>query len=243
MQPNRDPDANIIVVFKNSSVKNDARSAAAGRPIHDDREEVELRYPGSKNVSVFPATAVSHWVTDPVTGEQLQISYAERFSRQYQQFRAHGTQTKFGTPLSDVGFLTEARRAELRALNVYTVEALAAVDGQELKNLGTNGRELKNKAMEYIEDARRGAPNTQMAADLEALKARNTLLEEDMRRLREQMRDDGDDAGDVSDFNFEEMSLDQLREFIEKNTGHAPHGTPNRRTLIRMARDCSKVSA
>ena len=32
-----------------------------------------------------------------------------------------------------------------RALNLYTVEQLAAIDGQELKNLGPGGRELKNQ--------------------------------------------------------------------------------------------------
>ena len=50
-------------------------------------------------------------------------------------------------------FLTEARRAELRAQNIYTIEALAAIDGLELKNLGMDGRDLKNKAMEYLEES------------------------------------------------------------------------------------------
>jgi hypothetical protein len=31
------------------------------------------------------------------------------------------------------------------------------------------------------------------------------------------------------------MNLDQLREFITANTGHAPIGTANRKTLVRMA--------
>ena len=57
------------------------------------------------------------------------VTYAERFARQYQQFKAQAAQTKSGTPLEYAPFLTEARRAELRALNIYTVEALAAIDG------------------------------------------------------------------------------------------------------------------
>ncbi len=108
---------------------------------------------------MFPATAFSHWEIDPQTGEQAKVTYAERFQRQYQQFKAHATQTKSGTPLAYAPFLTEARRAELRAQNIYTVEALAAIDGQELKNLGPGGRELKNAAMEYIEEAKARAPN------------------------------------------------------------------------------------
>ena len=115
------------------------------------KEIVELHYPGSRNWSAHPATSFSHWAIDPATGEQVKVTYAERFSRQYRQFKAHATQTKSGTPLTFATFLTEARRAELRAQNIYTVEALAAIDGQELKNLGPGGREMKNAAMEYIE--------------------------------------------------------------------------------------------
>src|SRR4030095_3061226 len=103
--------------------------------------------------------AVSHWITDIYGGDARQVTYAERFSRQYQQFKAQSAQTKTGTPLAEVPFLTEARRAELRAQNVYTVEQLVAVDGQELKNLGVGGRELKNKAIEYVEESKLAAPN------------------------------------------------------------------------------------
>jgi len=31
------------------------------------------------------------------------------------------------------------------------------------------------------------------------------------------------------------MTLDMLRDFIKTNTGHAPHGSLNRKTLVRMA--------
>ena len=120
-------------------------------------------------MSVFPAMAFSHWKNDPETGEQTKVTYAERFMRQYRQFKAMAAQTKSGTPLAHAPFLTEARRAELRAQNIYTVEALADIDGQELKNLGTGGREMKNKAMEYIAESKTQAPNMAAAAELEAL--------------------------------------------------------------------------
>jgi hypothetical protein len=230
--PANDPDASVVALFLNMAVKNEAKSASAGRPIFEDLEVCQLRYPGSKNIGVYPATGFSHWATDPQTGEQFKVSYAERFARQYRQFKEHAAQTKAGTPLSEVAFLTEARRAELRALNVYTVEALAALDGLELKNLGHNGRDLKNRAIEYLEAARDGAHNTQLMAELEALRARNSLLEEDVSRLKEELpsRDEPDD-------DFRDMSLEQLRDYITDATGHPPRGTLNRRTLLRMARE------
>lgn len=233
-----DPDDAVVATFSTIAVKNESKSAAANRPIFDDMEVCQLRYPGKKDTGVYPATSVSHWRQDPITGDQVKVTYAERFSRQYRQFKEHATQTKSGTPLSEVAFLTEARRAELRALNVYTVEALASIDGIELKNLGPGGRDMKNGAMDYLESTKRGIPSAQLLARLEALEARNAVLEEDNKALKIQQSNTLTETD-----SFDEMTVEQLRDYIETTTGHAPHGTPNKRTLIRMARGLKEQAA
>lgn len=232
----RDPDESVIPIFKTTAMQNLRKTAEEGRPIFDDVEVVELHYPGSKNVGAYHATDFSHWADDPLSGGQVKISYAERFMRQYQQFKMRVTQTKSGTPLANAAFLTPARQAELKALNVYTVEALAAVDGQELKNLGMGGRELKNQAIEYLEESKTGAGSAKLQAEIDALKAKNEVLEEDLKSLKEREASEGKFAG---------MDLVQLREFIATNTGHPVHGSGlTRKTLVRMAQDCEpKVSA
>ena len=230
MAVQRDPDDVLVVLFKHLAQENPIKSLEAGRPIYDDIEVCEIRAPGSKDVKVFPATAFTRWIDDPFTGRQTKQSYAERFPHQYRQFKAQATQTKSGTPLEHAPFLTEARRAEMRAQNIYTVEALAAIDGAELKNLGTGGRELKNAAMEYMAEAKSAAPNLQLQNELEQLRARNAILEEDLsaKKARE-AQINGE---------FEGMELDELRQFITTNTGHPPHGSLNKKTLIRMAIEC-----
>jgi hypothetical protein len=230
----RDPDASLVPVFKNHYVINNARTAAEGRPIYDDMEVVEIRAAGSRAVGVYPAMEFSHWAIDPETGGQVKISYAERFRRQYQQFKTHAQQTKSGTPLAHAPFLTEARRAELKALNIYTVEALSTVDGQELKNLGQGGRELKNQAQDYIAESRAGASTTQLQAEMEALRALNQTLADDNAMLKHKVAAPVPTPGADE---FEDMSPDQLREYIAANTGHAPQGSLSPKTLMRMARD------
>jgi hypothetical protein len=232
----KDPDAPIVALFKHHAIKNEGRSIKEGRPIYDDMEICEIRFAGSRNVSVFPALAFSHWTIDPETQEQIAVTYAERFQRQYRQFKEHTMQTKSGTPLAQVPFLTEARRAELRALNIYTIEALAQVDGQELKNLGSYGRDLKNKAIEFIADAKVGAPTAEMMAELEALRARNQILEEDNKLMATATEKDDVKTGGP----FDHMSVDMLRDFIKTNTGHMPHGSLNRKTLVRMATEAQQ---
>jgi len=226
----RAPDDTLVVVFKYIALQNPGKTLEAGRPIYDDTEQVEIRSAGSREVKVFPATEFCGWVDDPETGEQRKWTYAERFSAQYQKFKANAVQTKSGTPLTAAPFLTDGKRAELRAQNIYTVEALAAIEGAELKNLGSGGREWKNAATEYLETTRIGAPNLQMQAELEALKARNAILEEDMAAKKEREAEEGEFAG---------MTLEGMREFIKTHTGMAPQGNCNRRTLVRMAQECS----
>lgn len=223
--PLQNPDDALVAIFRHHANPNQAKSTEAGRLICDDLEIVEIRSPGGKNtIVVQPALAVSHWETDPHTGTEVKVTYAERFARQYQQFKVKTAQTKAGTPLDYAPFLTEARRAELRALNIYTVEALATLDGQELKNIGQGGRELKNAAMEYIEQSKASAPSQQLVAELEALRARNTVLQEDLDAMK-----------NTAEGEFAAMSLDQLRDYITANTGHAPVGSLNRKALLGMA--------
>lgn len=229
--PATDPDDVLLVIFRNHAEPNEAKSREAGRLICDDVEVVDIRKPGARDYSTHPATEVCGWRDDPITGTQVKYTYAERFSRQYRQFKAQSAQTKSGTPLTHAPFLTEARRHELRALNIYTVEALATLDGQELKNIGQGGRDLKNAAMEYIEAAKNNVPSLQMQAEIEALRAKNMALEQDIEGMRRVERE------------FEGMSDKELRDYITSNTGHAPAGSLARKTLVRMALDAKTEKA
>lgn len=236
----QDHDSVLIVLFRNDAVPNAAKSAAAGRLIADDREVCEIRFPGARNVSVFPAHALCPQpVNDPYTGASRTVTYAERFAPQYRQFTARVAQTRSGTPLEYAPFLTEARRAELRALNIYTVEALASIDGNELKNLGPGGRELKNQAEDFIERSKRGAAPVQMEAELTALRARNQVLEDDVALLK--LKAVTPDAPPAKE-EFAAMSAEQLRNYIVARTGHTPHGSLTTKVLIRMATDAAAAA-
>lgn len=214
---------------------NEGASAQAGRPIYDDVEVCELRFAGSKNVFVFPATSMSHWEVDEVTGMgQRIVTYAERFSQQYRQFRAREHQTKAGTPLDYLPFLTEARRAELRALNIYTAEALAGVDGLELKNLGPQGREFKNHAIEFLASSDDNAKLSQMQQRIDELMAKQAVLEQDLEAAKN---------GKSQKTSYDDMTDDQLRAHIKAITGVDPKGNLPRKTLLRMIEEQREVQA
>jgi hypothetical protein len=240
--PQRDPDATAVPVFKYLAQLNPAKTAKEGRPIFDDIEVVEIRFPGSRNYQPFPAHSQSHIVEDPITGADRPVTYAERFRKQYEQFKAHAAQTKSGTPLVYVPFLTEARRAELHAQNIYTVEALAVVEGFELKNLGYQGRELKNKAIEYITERKNAAPDLQLQAELEALRARNQALEADVATLKAHHSEAETSAKKIEN-QLVKLTNEQLKALVEEAVGQPLQGVVPRPTLLRMAIDAQLAKA
>lgn len=161
-------DSLIVPTFRVNVMPNEAASKAAGRPIFQEMEVCEIRFAANRQtVAVFPA----HDPEPNATREKGEVvTYAMLYNQQYRAFKSSEAQEVSGTPLSEAPFLSEGKRRELRALNIHTVEALASVDGQPLKQLGMGGREMKNQAQAYLDKAAGSADVTAMAAELAALK-------------------------------------------------------------------------
>lgn len=167
-----------LALFETHSTKNDAKSREAGRPIFDDMIVCKLKFAANKQtVGVFPAHEIFKWHTDPVTGEKEPLTYALAFPDQYRAFMAGEVQIASGTPLSELPFMTQGKRLELKAINILTAEALAAVDGGALKMLGIGGRALKEQAQAYLDSAAGTADVSKMAAENADLRERLAALE------------------------------------------------------------------
>lgn len=220
----QDNDALIVPFFKTVPMQNEQASRAAGRPIFKDMEVVEIRIAGDRNFApIYPA----HSMWKRVNG--IEITYAQRFEKAYERFTAGKEQIADGTPLSELPFLTEAKRAELRALKVYTAEALASLDGKNLTNLGGQGREMKNQAIAYLERAGGSAGSVALAAEVEALRA-------ELASLRA-----GEDVAPI-DMPEPDSEKEALKAQIADLTGSRPRGNPSVETLRDMLAEL-KVSA
>ena len=215
-------DALVIPKFFIHTAENKAKSKTAGRPIFDDVEAVEVRFAGNRQtVSVFPAHAVCGEMQDE-DGDSSPMTYAQRWPEQYKRFKAKAQQIAAGTPVDELPFLTQARRSELKALSIYTAEALAALDGQELKNIGQGGRDLKNQAQAYLDTAAGTADVTGMASKIEELE-----------RMVAELRAEKPEVTGVSEFAAWEP--DQIKDWIEEKIGERPRGNPAHATLVKRA--------
>ena len=221
-------DASLIVpFFKSVAVPDVSASKEAGRPIFRDEEYCEIRIAGDRNYApTFPAHSV--WRTED--GEE--ITYAMRFKAEYERFAEGKEQIADGTPLSELPFLTEAKRAGLRASKVYTAEALASLDGKKLATLGADAREMKNMATAYLERATGAAGVTAMAAELEAMRAELAAMRGGAEPIT---------APPTTDY-AEAQAKEDLKAQIADLTGSRPRGNPSLSTLQEMLNDM-KASA
>lgn len=227
-------DARVVPVFKVVPIHNEGKSKEAGRPIYDDVEVVEVRFAGDRQrVGVFPAHAFAGYrMTED--GYEESITYAQKYSDQYRRFKDKHQQIAEGTPIDELAFLTAARRSELKALNILTAEALAALDGNELKALGMNGRSLKDQAAAYLQSAGGTAQVTKLAADNVSLQAQLAEMRQEMAQLREGAK------ARFADHPLNAKTDEELKAFIKEKTGQAPRGQPAHETLVRMAIEVSQ---
>ena len=146
-----DADKRLFVVFFREAVINEFRTEQEGRPIYDDIDMIRIHSPGSRDTCVSP----------------VHPGYMQRFPRQWAQYKSGVDQTVSGTPLSQVPWLTPARVAECKAMNIATVEQLAGMpDNIAVRFMDHHA--LKQQATAYLEAAKGQEPLRLMKAELVA---------------------------------------------------------------------------
>ncbi len=237
-------DSRLVVTFENLPQVNIPKSKEHGRPIYDDVEVCRIRMSGDRlNSPVFPAHTEAPGYIDREDGTTEKVTYAQKYNRQYLDFKAGKAQTQAGTPLAELPFLTQAKRMELKALHIYTAEALASLDGQPLKTLGQGGREWKNQAQAYLDNANGSATVTKLASDNEFFKAEIERLSAELaHRPNVQTTAPADDQPSVVS-EFEDWDDGLLKEYIAEKTGNKPRGNPAHATLVAMADELASEAA
>lgn len=213
----------LVVKFYHDAKANKFKTHEEGRPVFDDIEMVEILAPADRQRSLI-VPAMAEWKRFGTT----KVSYAERFKDHYKRFKANEGPVVEGTPLSEAPFLTQGQRMSYKALDIYTVEQIAGLSGQGIKNLGVGGIAVVQQAKAYLETASGTATTAAMLVRIEELEA----------KLREALK-----PVPLPDDAYDEMDLETLKAHIESKTGSRPRGNPSIVTLIAMARDLDTEAA
>jgi hypothetical protein len=160
-------DDRLVVTFYMKAVKNTFKSNEAGRPIFDEREFIRVIVPGDSR-SVFE---------DLVTDE-----HRTRFADRYARFKRGVAQASTGTPLEVWPQMTVGLVAEMKAMNITTVEELAGLsDGNAQKIMGNF--DLRRRAQAFLDAAAGDAANSKLAAELEKRDSEIAALKSQMEQL------------------------------------------------------------
>lgn len=233
----------LHVEFFVEATENKRKSREQGRPIFEDAEFVRIKIAGDpKNTLVAPAHSSNG--RDRETGEE--VTYAQRFPEHYRYFKDNLGVRVDGLPIEEMPWLTASKRAELKALNIHTVEALASLDGALLQRIGIGARELKNQAMAWLDKAAGSVDQGKFAAELAA---RDEVIEQLKRDIAEmkaggaaaqspepvsETADDGDDElGENSP--FWAWDDEDIKNWIKDQAGAKPSGNPSHKTLVARA--------
>lgn len=163
-------DDKLFVTFSTRAVKNEFKSNLEGRPIFYEEEYIRIIVPGSRDILESP----------------LDDQYKRRFASRYKAWKdAKGEEQKVeGTILSEVTWLTKSMVAELNAMNIFTVEQLAAVPDNLAVSIMGN-QQLRQRARNFVEAAKGEAPMLKLQQELEQRDLRIQSLERKIGELSE----------------------------------------------------------
>lgn len=176
----RTKDGSALRLWRDTA-QNNFLSEREGRPIFDEVIYAEVISPGSRDST--PVFEVERFFAKEMDRDQPKRGpkyeelreYIEHFKRDEQQ-----TSALSGTPLEQWPEMNRSLIAQLKAQGVYTVDALGEIPDTKLHIVGPDGRQWREKAKAYVENAKNGAYATELAAQVE-----NMRVELDASKQRE----------------------------------------------------------
>ena len=167
-----DPNQGVYALFYSRAVQNNALSRDEGRPVFVDRDYVKVIIPADKHATV----------DRPARDEDKQ-----HWPREWAKYEAGQHEAVTGTPLAALSWLMPSQIKSLEAVDVLSVEHLAAVSDGNLKNLGMGGRDMRERAKNFLAVAKDQSHVTRLSDENQALKDQVALLQENLTALQQQV--------------------------------------------------------
>lgn len=155
------------------AVHNEAASNEAGRAIYDEKEMIEVHWPGSKD-------RISRAVKDGDIRD---------YPEAYKAFKAGKEQEVEGTRLEQWAMLPVNLCKEFKHLGIHSIEQLAACNDAVKAKLGPAQRWI-GEANDYLKEAEKGSKVTALRAENKSLKKEMTELKRQMKVLSNRLKEE-----------------------------------------------------
>lgn len=160
----------VIATFSIKPKLNNFIFETTGNKEFTNQEFVSIRIPGDKMTEVV---------------EEVMPHHKHRFKNTYKAFK-EGTSFDSGTPLVNFPDLDPATLEKLKYLGITTIEMLAGVNDSLLGNIGSNGRELRDRAMRYIDSSAKDRTSETILKQNEEIQAMKAQIEKLMNTNEEE---------------------------------------------------------
>lgn len=151
---------------------NPRKSKSAGYPIFEEVPWIRIIVPGEKNNSVPER---------PSTDQDN-----KRFPRSYETLMTLAKNSAApidGMPIEHWPRATRSMAMTLKAVNIPTVEALAAVQDSHIDRIGPNGRQLRSEAQAFLAVSKDSAAAQRIQAESDAKDATMADMQRQIREL------------------------------------------------------------
>lgn len=150
----RDDVPQVSVAFGLYPMLDGRKTQEAGHDVYRDVEHVKIAVPGDRNSLFF---------------QPSNESYRRRFPQAFAAYKQREKAPVEGMPIEEWAPISRSLALTLRAAHIDTVEALAAVHDGNIDRVGSNGRELREKARAWLADAKTGAETLRLAGEKQGL--------------------------------------------------------------------------
>ena len=168
-----DPDG-TLGLFYNRAVLNEKRSESEGRPVYESVPYIKMKFPGDGKKVVERA---------------VRDVDQKRFPRAWMAFEAGEAGPTDGTPIESFPLLTVTQVATMKHLGIVTIEQLAHVADNNLKQLGIGGQQLRDRAKTWLQGSEAEMrvvreELVELRAELDLMRSENEALKQEMRAPR-----------------------------------------------------------
>jgi hypothetical protein len=167
--------------FSEDSIEDRGASIAAGRLVSKPIDKVTIRQPGSKDDVEKEAEP---WLETLHQNPNWAPEWVERAKSMYRQWKAGQEITQVGTHIRMWAPVSKSEAEMLIAAGVRTVEELASANEQIISRIGIGGRDLKNRAIAWMDSA---AKDGRGAEELNALRVANEAQSKQIADLMQKM--------------------------------------------------------
>src|SRR5512146_33693 len=177
-----------------------------GKKVYRDVEMVEIFMPGN------PTTKPDMLVTD---------EFRKRWPVQYKAFKDNLEMPLDGVPLEEWNILSPAQLRTLKSFEFRTVEDVASMTENAVQRVGLGARQLKLKAIAYLDENEKSKIVNKALADAEKFERRCAEQDEQIRRLNDLLRQQGEQISQLATQN----------DFNQRNIASTPQMIPGAQPL------------